>query len=82
MQILKFGLEGESASQKRFLLIPGSSEEPEKYSDECIDLVSCKISVISTSDKSHKYSGLVNVLMIRRKRFYCYCNIFENVSVG
>jgi hypothetical protein len=40
----------EFASQTRFHCIPGSSEEPEEYSDECVDLVSFKISVISTSD--------------------------------
>ena len=42
--------EAEFASQTRFRCIPGLSGEPEEYSDECIDLVSCKISVISTPD--------------------------------
>jgi len=42
--------EAEFTSQTRFRCIPGSSGEPEEYADECIDLVSCKISVISTSD--------------------------------
>jgi hypothetical protein len=30
--------------------MPGSSGEPEEYSYGCVDLVSCKISVISASD--------------------------------
>ena len=42
--------EAEFASQTRCRCIPGSSGEPEEYSDECTDLVCCKISVISTSD--------------------------------
>ena len=42
--------EAEFASQTRFRFIPGSSGEPEEYSDECVDLVSFKISVIYTSD--------------------------------
>jgi len=42
--------EAEFASQTLFCCIPGSSGEPEEYSDECVDLVYCKISVISTSD--------------------------------
>jgi len=40
----------EIASQTQFHCIPGSSGEPEEYSDECVDLVSFKISVNSTSD--------------------------------
>jgi hypothetical protein len=42
--------EAEFASQTQFHCIPGSSGEPEEYSDECVDLVSCKNSVISTSN--------------------------------
>jgi hypothetical protein len=42
--------EAEFASQTWFRCIPGSSGEPEEYADECVDLVSCKITVISTSD--------------------------------
>jgi hypothetical protein len=42
--------EAEFASQTRFHCIPGSSGEREEYSDECVDLVSCKMFVISTSD--------------------------------
>jgi hypothetical protein len=38
------------AKQTRFHCNPGSSGEPEEYSDERLALVSCKISVISTSD--------------------------------
>jgi hypothetical protein len=41
----------EFALQTRFRCIPGSSGEPKEHSDECVGLVSCKISVISTSDK-------------------------------
>jgi hypothetical protein len=40
----------EVASQTGFRCIPGSSGESKEHSDECVDLVSCKISVISTSD--------------------------------
>jgi len=40
----------EFASQTRFHIIAGQSGEQQKYSDNCVDLVSCKISVISTSD--------------------------------
>jgi hypothetical protein len=42
--------EAEFASQTRFCCIPGSSTEPEENPDEYVDLVSCKISVISTTD--------------------------------
>ena len=42
--------ESEFASQTWFCCIPGPPGEPEEYSDECVDLVSFKISVISTSD--------------------------------
>jgi hypothetical protein len=42
--------EAESATQTQFRCIPGSYGEPEEYSDECVGLVSCKISVISTLD--------------------------------
>jgi len=42
--------EAEFASQTRVRCIPGSSGEPEEDSDECVDLVSCKISVNSISD--------------------------------
>jgi len=43
--------EAEFALQTLFCFIPGSTSEPEKYSDECVDLVSSNISVISTSDR-------------------------------
>jgi len=42
--------EAKLASQTWFRCIPGSYGEREEFSDECVDLVSCKISVISTSD--------------------------------
>jgi len=42
--------EAEFAPQTRLRCIPDSSGEREEYSDECVDLISCIISVISTSD--------------------------------
>jgi len=44
--------EAEFASQTQFYFITGPHGEPEKYSDECVVLVSCKISLISTSNTS------------------------------
>jgi hypothetical protein len=52
--------EAEFASQTRFCSNPGSSGEPEMYSDECVDLVSSKISVISTSDT------IANILYLQK----------------
>jgi hypothetical protein len=42
-QILTPGLEQNFQHKKGFCCIPGSSGEPEEYSDEYIDLVSSKI---------------------------------------
>jgi len=42
--------EAEFASQMRFHFIAGPSGETQKFSDDCLDLVSSKFSVISTSD--------------------------------
>jgi len=42
--------EAECGSQRRFRCVSGSSGEPEECSDECVDLASCKICVIFTSD--------------------------------
>jgi hypothetical protein len=33
-----------------FICIPGLSGEPKEHSDVFVDLISCKISLISTSD--------------------------------
>jgi hypothetical protein len=38
------------ATQSRFRCITGTSGEPEENSDKLVDLVSCNIYVISTSD--------------------------------
>jgi len=50
------------ASQMRFCCIPGPPGKPEEYSDECVDLVSCKISVISTSDT---IANILDLQMVR-----------------
>jgi hypothetical protein len=52
----------ELALQTSFRCIPRSSGEPEAHSDECLDLVSCKMSVISTSDT---ISNILDLQMFR-----------------